>query len=1119
MSSTNMKYLLITFSFLAAGITSHAQVKTNAGLCSCSNNVQINKPTLESVTATTVNLQWTTSFNYAFTIRYGDITSGGAFDNNQGPITNGLSNPRKGTANNLQPGHTYTFSIHGEKTCTGDNCTEWVSSTDSPSSDQILLIPAVPDPSITAVAANTFQITYPGIYGASDYRIDVATDAAFTNFVTGFNNVNTGGALNPTIFNCSPGVTYYYRARATNGAGASTSSTTKSVVTLANPPTLSASTSVTASSFIANWAAATGATSYQIDVATDAGFTAFVSGFVQLPVTGTTKSITGLQPGTTYFYRVRSVNSANATSAFSTASQQLTLPAKPGISSSAITTSSYSINWTAIQSATGYQLDVSTNDTFTDLITGFNSKSVTGTSTNIPSLTPGTNYYTRLRSVNGTGLSASSDALNTITVPSAPVALAATTAGTDRFTANWNQVTGAASYRLDVATDDQFANILTSASNVSATGIAKVFTALSRGTTYYYRIRAVNAGGTSANSNIISQLTLPDAPNNFAISEITAATMKTSWNAVQSATEYHIYVSNTLAFDDILPDYNPLVVASSITEKVLNTNLQPSTVYYLRLRAKNSTGLSGFSEIKTVSTLSGSGGDDLDIKLTDLTSPSSVALGSSSTLTFKLDGGFGVLHTKLYHRKKTESDFISSDVTTIKGTNTITIDDTWLDDIGMEFYVETTDDGGHAQRSATKTILIHIANVTVPVSSFGKDVNNYHIIAVPYNLATTKMADLFEPINGLGSYNEAHWRLVHYKDGNNQDYRDGLSVSNIERGAGYWFISKDNVDISFGQANTFDNSLDQPFQLSLKKGWNQIGNPVNRMIKWDNLTSLPENSNVKVSKLLTYVNETISLDESNELKPFEGGFVYADENSVLTFPVTLNAASSGRKQSPADESLAGDWMLPIQVSQDRLISNISGIGMHHAASDDKDRLDLPTPPAFVRYVDFSSQGLSRNVIKTTDSFTWGFTLTSDLNNAITLKWDNTSVDGQLVMHDKHANKLINMNKVSSYVASPSSDISIYYDRNKNFEGTEVSLGIAYPNPFKEITTIQFDYVPTNAMLVVLDLNGAEVARLNSSSSDIGWNGKNSQGNVVSPGMYIYRLYTGSAVYTGKIIKQ
>jgi hypothetical protein len=61
-------------------------------------------------------------------------------------------------------------------------------------------------------------------------------------------------------------------------------------------------------SFTANWTAAAGVTGYRIDVATDAGFTSILPAYSNLYISGsstTSLSVTGLTPGTTYYYRVR----------------------------------------------------------------------------------------------------------------------------------------------------------------------------------------------------------------------------------------------------------------------------------------------------------------------------------------------------------------------------------------------------------------------------------------------------------------------------------------------------------------------------------------------------------------------------------------------------------------------------------------------------------------------------------------------------------------------------------------------------------------------------------------------------------------------------------------------
>ena len=96
-------------------------------------------------------------------------------------------------------------------------------------------------------------------------------------------------------------------------------------------------------------------------------------------------------------------------------------------------------------------------------------------------------------------------------VPDAPVATAATKTDGDTsgaFTANWDSVEDAAGYRLDVATDRKFTNILSDYNNKvvedNITSVKVEGSEIYPNTTYYYRVRAVNANGQSLSSNRIS---------------------------------------------------------------------------------------------------------------------------------------------------------------------------------------------------------------------------------------------------------------------------------------------------------------------------------------------------------------------------------------------------------------------------------------------------------------------------------------------------------------------------------------------------------------------------------------------------------------------------------------
>lgn len=75
--------------------------------------------------------------------------------------------------------------------------------------------------------------------------------------------------------------------------------------------TSTAPSGINSSGFTANWNTVTGVTGYRVDVATDAVFTALVPGYNNLYVSGVSTNslnVTGLNPSTQYYYRVRAVS-------------------------------------------------------------------------------------------------------------------------------------------------------------------------------------------------------------------------------------------------------------------------------------------------------------------------------------------------------------------------------------------------------------------------------------------------------------------------------------------------------------------------------------------------------------------------------------------------------------------------------------------------------------------------------------------------------------------------------------------------------------------------------------------------------------------------------------------
>jgi phosphodiesterase/alkaline phosphatase D-like protein len=74
------------------------------------------------------------------------------------------------------------------------------------------------------VTATSFTANWKSVKGATGYRLDVATDSSFVNYVPGYQNLDVGNVTSRDVTGLTMDTNYYYRLRAYNGNGTSPNS-------------------------------------------------------------------------------------------------------------------------------------------------------------------------------------------------------------------------------------------------------------------------------------------------------------------------------------------------------------------------------------------------------------------------------------------------------------------------------------------------------------------------------------------------------------------------------------------------------------------------------------------------------------------------------------------------------------------------------------------------------------------------------------------------------------------------------------------------------------------------------------------------------------------------------
>ncbi len=348
------------------------------------------------------------------------------------------------------------------------------------------------------------------VTSATSYHVDVSTSPTFTTI---FDSTTTASTSYTLVNSLTCGTTYYYRVTAINGFGISPYGLNDFTPT-AQAPSLSSpangATGLTYCEIITLSWAAPGCTTgnYAIQVAENAGFSTGLQSFTS---NSTTKEITTLTYGKTYYWRVQ-VDAGgiwSSTRSFSTAPYTPPAPTNLTPANGMLNFSTCdTIHFTSSQVAniSEYIISFATDTNFTNVINNF-SFSTNSFEVYMPSLglSSGTKYFWRV---------AVRDYCNPVELSPWSVAWSFTTsvtqtheAGTPTLvypsngatnvasmplTLRWSQTIRTVGYHLQIATDNAFSSITIDTHTDFYTDTMFTTNILSGSTTYYWRVEAEN---------------------------------------------------------------------------------------------------------------------------------------------------------------------------------------------------------------------------------------------------------------------------------------------------------------------------------------------------------------------------------------------------------------------------------------------------------------------------------------------------------------------------------------------------------------------------------------------------------------------------------------------------
>jgi hypothetical protein len=380
---------------------------------------------------------------------------------------------------------------------------------------------------------------------------------------------------------------------------------------------------------------------------------------------------------------------------------------------------------------------------------------------------------------------------------------------------------------------------------------------------------------------------------------------------------------------------------------------------------------------------------------------------------------------------------------------------------------------------------------------------------------------------------------------------DNSSMFEFSTGRAFWMIHKGPVSIN-KSAVPLGLNANQEFVIRVHRGWNLITNPFNRPISW----VLVQAQNGITEQINEYKGSS-GYFASSLFEPYVGYYYF--ETRFNPLPLKIPYAYYFLN-SQASENDRADWRVNLALTTGEFRDHANSFGIARDASLGLDHFDFRKPRAVAATpsVEFKrSQWDAHYNTFATDirpefekSESWDFEVRTPQHEASQLAFAGIGKipsEFEVYLIDAGRGRTSNLREDSLYRFTPVAELSkfsvvvgrrtaVQEKLNAVALPKEFILGPSYPNPLvsaaqsparsggNPTTSIPITVpISSEIKLKIYNLLGAEVMTLYDGAIEAGrywfnWDGRNTVGENVATGVYLYQLSTSTGVsLPGKMI--